>query len=402
MSELFLKSQDNTEFEVYSASSKNHGGSKNPYNQDFLTSYISPRVQIFAVCDGHGKEKTLDSGGKIAETCTKYLPIFSELHEQLIFDNIESFIDLWSVYIEEKILEEVQKFILDNNITKPFTKFNGGSTSSIIIITDTFIHRAYLGDSKILGCCNKEIDTDKLSNKVVDLATGFNSDTTISNNTTKWVLKDSKIEKETLENNNKPFFELSSAINHDALNIYEYKRCLEYCKQTNKSFTFDYAHPRRLTNQQIFTLDLDNNEIIEESPQPGKFYYCTSNKDIATVIKKNEYGNLFELAMTRSHGEYNLKDVGVSSEYVLESTPIKSIFESNDQDLFCIIGASDGIWDCLTNEQVQEFIMRPEFSYQEPETIVERLIEYILEYGKTLFGEDLDNLSAWIIFLKKI
>jgi hypothetical protein len=34
MSELFLKSQDNTQFEVFSSSSKHHGGRRNPYNQD--------------------------------------------------------------------------------------------------------------------------------------------------------------------------------------------------------------------------------------------------------------------------------------------------------------------------------------------------------------------------------
>ncbi len=54
--------------------------------------------------------------------------------------------------------------------------------------------------------------------------------------------------------------------------------------------------------------------------------------------------------MTRSIGDRNAKTVGVIA------TPIVTQIHINDNSISCLIMASDGVWDVMSNQEVVEFI----------------------------------------------
>jgi len=385
---IFFNSQESTSsleqpeslFDIFHSSFLNIGGHENSYNQDKLFFRQIDNIYAFCVFDGHGSEN--NNGEKSAEICCLSLEeCLNDNIQLLIDDNFTEFIHIFETKTN-KMLKD--KF---NNLKK-----SGGSTSTILVITPKFIHRAYLGDSYGYLFIKKKIP--ELENHVIDIPTGLDTIQSL---------------KQDLDYS----IDLTGAYGHDAFNIEEYKRC----QIINEGVIFTYQHPR---NQDIvspiFSV-LENGEIIQNPlPPRGSYCYCTVNLDISAYIQNSN--QTAKLAMTRSFGDIESQENGCISIHTIESTPIEQISHSvknsskietlseheRDDDTAIIVMGSDGLWDVLKRDEIFTDMFSEETldAFTDSELlpiITEKFGQKIVTRGNQLFGNT-DNISFHIIFMK--
>lgn len=104
------------------------------------------------------------------------------------------------------------------------------------------------------------------------------------------------------------------------------------------------------------------------------------NKNGGIIVNNRIYG---QLMLSRSFGDWRIKDVGVIVD------PHVTKYEIKDEDLYCII-ASDGIWDVIKDEEC---------------SILENMYVNTGEMSKKIISEcikrkSLDNLSCFVISLQ--
>jgi len=204
-------------------------------NQDrsFHLELFDGYIKIYSVFDGHGKD-----GTKYAEYSRDFIKEkFNNYKKKLIDKDLNTLLN--------NIIEE-----LNENTINELSKFNGGTTVTILIIRNNLdIWCLNIGDSECFLFSEKEI---KILNS-----------------------------------------------NHSPDNLDERIRI------ENKEVDFIYA-PRTRFSPYIKYYEFKNDEWIKNDYD--KLYYKNLRNDIATYVK---YKNLF-LAMTRSIGDLELQEGGIT------------------------------------------------------------------------------------------
>ncbi|KAI9483860.1 MAG: phosphatase 2C-like domain-containing protein [Benjaminiella poitrasii] len=109
------------------------------------------------------------------------------------------------------------------------------------------------------------------------------------------------------------------------------------------------------------------------------------------------------LALSRAIGDFVFKSNTQITPDRQAVTAEPDIIEHllTDQDEFVVL-ACDGIWDCLSNQQVVDFIRCQLCERKSLATICEELMDYCLADGSNMAGIGCDNMTVVIIaFLRK-
>jgi len=104
------------------------------------------------------------------------------------------------------------------------------------------------------------------------------------------------------------------------------------------------------------------------------------------------------LALSRAIGDFEFKqNSSLSPEYqVVTSDPEIVVHELTENDEFIVL-ACDGIWDCMTSEEVVEFI-RHEIALGQPlDRVCESLMERCLAPDSEIGGVGCDNMTVIIV-----
>jgi serine/threonine protein phosphatase PrpC len=104
------------------------------------------------------------------------------------------------------------------------------------------------------------------------------------------------------------------------------------------------------------------------------------------------------LALSRAIGDFEFKQNASlpAEQQAVTCDPDVIEHEINDQDEFFVL-ACDGIWDCMTNQQVVNYVRQQLSERTRLEDICEQMMEHCLAPDSDGGGVGCDNMSVMII-----
>lgn len=433
-----------TEFkplDIQIGSDTNIGGSRD--NQDDFFQWTDPLNNICVICvlDGHGRDygkiiaeegkkaivELLDSrGGELLGDAPAFLiQCFSHAHEAIKNALILKIAEYkWETRVTESGNLQMKKYS-----TSAWANIQGGTTCTIIAVVGRNVYTANVGDSSALLCTKYPILQKSLLNYIIDSS----------------IPSGTILENELYDNS--PTSSLEITPNHSANSKREFVRTKPF------DLKYKYDNPRgsglgHSYSQDVFKIDEATGEISLNEPTQGKYYYNTVRKDIASIVTTPDGSD--SLAMTRALGDFNLKLFGVSelpeiqcfsvdeifdrikhnfqtSKILItseiddgEQTPTTSSVFTNPEatteasisvgetERFCIVLASDGVWDNWIYDHVQKFVMDPsciKAIEEKPEEGVQRVAKSFMGrnmmFSKKNFGSQADNATVIVMYLTR-
>ena len=337
------------------------------------------KLSLMAVLDGHGYKGT-DASKMGAET----IRIKADENPDMVLNDPVRFFNEVFKEFDDKFVESTADFS---------TKFAGGSTLSIAIVTEDKIFVANVGDSPIFLCASEPYLLDEMVTFVKDCAT----------------------DDLTLLNNPKPPSVLSNVIEvtrkHSADNLREYDRV---CKLEGPKlhFIYDDKVPRF---SKIGCLPLyDATPVMNPAPEHG--YYKNVRKEFGcgVCIPNGSF-----ISMTRAIGDVAFKPYGIVPVPEIVSIDLAALPKGVE---YCLIGVTDGVDDNWLHEHIAKFVTDPtclkvvadepyfgpeKFSFSPSSTIDYRngamkVVDAFLarndRFATKNFGTDIDDASAVILY----
>lgn len=117
-----------------------------------------------------------------------------------------------------------------------------------------------------------------------------------------------------------------------------------------------------------------------------------------SIIKEGRINGILNLS--RSIGDLQFKRGRTESEYAVSCVPDVLNENINPLDDFIIIGC-DGIWECISNEQIANFIYS---RFRNGQNNMEKILEELLQRNVAIDSDSelgCDNMTCMIIMLKK-
>lgn len=323
-------------------------------NQDDKFVIHKPEIDciILGVADGHG------TTGKIASAaCTTATTEFVDANmEELVADPV-SFLEKCFAHVQESvrraIAKDAEKGIPDNvkidsngvvlkrrNQFESFSNVQGGSMLSIAILKAGVLHIANVGDCDAILCAESPILKPTMVKYEKDSA-----------NPAKSVVCTDETLSETL----------IITRDHSPDNPEEYRRMREF-RHSEKdpncaemACIYDEQGIPKPACEPIFRFAEDGAPIVREDVP---FYYKNVRKDRATYVS-TPFDALYQdaLASTRSMGDFNLNQFGLSEKPEIQSVDLNAVV--GESNTLCFVMGSDGIWDNWLYDHVQKFVMFP-------------------------------------------
>jgi serine/threonine protein phosphatase PrpC len=344
-------------------------------NQDNVLIWQDGKVSLMAVLDGHGY-KGVEASRIGVETIRKKA---DENPDMVLNDPVR--------FLEEVFKEFDDKFV--ESIAGFSTKFAGGSTLSIAIVTENKIFVANVGDSPIFLCASEPYLLDEMVTFVKDCAT----------------------DDSTLLNNPKPPSVLSNVIEvtrkHSADNLREYDRV---CKLEGAKLHFVYDDKvNRLSKIDCPPL---YDATPGKNPAPEHGYYKNVRKEFGCGVCILD-GSF--LSMTRSIGDVAFKSAGVTPAPEIVSIDLAALPKGVE---YCLIGVTDGVDDNWLHEHIAKFVTDPtclkavaDEPYFGPEKfsnnidyrngamkVAEAFLKRNDMFATKNFGTDIDDASAVLLY----
>jgi len=174
----------------------------------------------------------------------------------------------------------------------------------------------------------------------------------------------------------------------------------EYPGTPELSFLYDTRVHRKNQYKPIFAVyGVDYDDVVKD---PVGEYYKNVSKEWATIVKGFLPGYL---AFTRSIGDFYWKEYGVTEHPEIQSFDLREI--AQEDDVICIAAVSDGVSDNWLCELVGKFVMDPNCLnavLTQPDVGAQRVARSFIGrnkiYGKRHFGDDTDNATANIAYIK--
>ena len=323
-------------------------------NQDDKIVIHKPEIDciILGVADGHGP------AGKIASTaCTTATAEFVDANmEELVADPV-SFLEKCFAHVQESvrraIAKDAEKGIPDNvqidsngvvlkrrNQFESFSNVQGGSMLSIAILKAGVLHIANVGDCDAILCAESPILKPTMVKYEKDSA-----------NPAKSVVYDDETLSDTL----------IITRDHSPDNSEEYRRMREF-RHSEKDpncaemvCIYDEQNRPKPACEPIFRFAEDGAPIVREDVS----FYCKNvRKDKATYVSTPFEARYQDaLASTRSMGDFNLNQFGLSEKPEIQSVDLNAVF--GESNTLCFVMGSDGVWDNWLYDHVQKFVMFP-------------------------------------------
>lgn len=323
-------------------------------NQDDEFVILKPEIDciILGVADGHGPT------GKIASTaCTTATAEFVDANmEELVADPV-AFLEKCFAHVQESvrraIAKDAEKGIPDNvqidsngvvlkrrNQFESFSNVQGGSMLSIAILKAGVLHIANVGDCDAILCAESPILKPTMVKYEKDSA-----------NPAKSVV----CTDETLSDT------LIITRDHSPDNPEEYRRMREF-RHSEKDpncaemvCIYDEQNRPKPACEPIFRFAEDGAPIVREDVP---FYNKNVRKDRATYVSTPFEARYQDaLASTRSIGDFNLNQFGLSEKPEIQTIDLNTVF--GESNTLCFVMGSDGVWDNWLYDHVQKFVMFP-------------------------------------------
>ena len=376
-------------------------------NQD--DSYIieTPEFVVLSVLDGHGssgkffansskkimEQKITEKKNALLDDPVNFIhDCFIELHAQLTDELV---IHLNSNGYETKIDTDgcvVQKSKYADTWRR--TKCGGTTKSMIVLIKSTLkLYIANVGDSDALLCCTSDILSP------TDLHTEKDSVSLI-------------VKENPLSNN------MVLTGNHSPNNPTEYTRMRTFCpSDKNKLFaSAEFIYDNQINDKTycspIFRIHENGNPIIIPAIA-GNCYYKNVRKEYASYVVTPKHAEQeSRLSNTRSLGDHNLKQYGVSCSPEIQSIELLSLFckleEEEEEPVLGIVLATDGVWDNWLYKDVSDFIMYDsclKASASDLENGTQKVADSFMErnmlFSKRNFGQSADNATVVTMYIRK-
>lgn len=107
------------------------------------------------------------------------------------------------------------------------------------------------------------------------------------------------------------------------------------------------------------------------------------------------------LAVSRAFGDFDFKQASSlpPQKQAVTSMPDVTVNHLTQDDQFIIL-ACDGIWDCMTSQEVVTFVLQEMRTTKDPQQIVENLLDRCVAREIPEDGIGTDNMSAVLVLLK--
>jgi serine/threonine protein phosphatase PrpC len=353
------------------------GGSKQNQDHWFNWKNDEKRLCVFGIADGHGTY-----GKEVANLTSK---------------TILEFIETNSAELETDVIQFLHRcFTLSHENFKCICSEKGitigGTTLSIVAIVDNKIYVANVGDSPVYLCTKSPVLKQSMIRHEIDFA----------------VSPDMELLREEIGDSADDLCSTLELIcNHSVDNLREFDRIRKQHPSTENpgyaelSFFYDKKNSRQDSSsyKQIFTV-APNDETPPVKNLQGE-YYKNVSREWGTIVKGNLSGHL---AFTRSIGDLYWKDYGVTEHPEIQSFDLRQI---PDEEIICIVAASDGISDNWLCENVGKFVMdpsclnavvsKPDIGAQQ---VALSFVRRNARYALGNFGDDRDNATVNLAYFK--
>jgi serine/threonine protein phosphatase PrpC len=151
---------------------------------------------------------------------------------------------------------------------------------------------------------------------------------------------------------------------HSPDNPEEYRRIREFRPSENDPNSaelqciYDKQGYSKYECEPIFQFAEDGSPVVRDDVT---FYHKNVRKDRATYISTPFDADYQDaLASTRSVGDFNLNQYGLSEKPEIQSIDLNKVFaENTESNTLCFVMGSDGVWDNWLYPHVQKFVMFP-------------------------------------------
>jgi serine/threonine protein phosphatase PrpC len=348
-------------------------------NQDrcFVWRNDDKQLYVFGVADGHGR-----LGELVADTVKNMMMEFLDQGELCVDTNVPDFLEKCFDRFQEKLQSLLEEF-------GAFDGKTGGTTLSIAVIANNILFVANVADSSIILCAREKKLQQTMVKHVRDCAEPLTEQLLVKS----------------AEEPSMQTLELTS--NHSADCVKEYKRMLRtHPSKSNPNvpelrFLYDAHHiPKRLCKP-IFNLS----ETFEPILDPSGVYYKNVCRDWGTIVVPTT--DDVHLAFTRSLGDFFFNSLGVSAKPEIQSIDLNELAERLEDQLVCVVAATDGLWDNWLPEHVGKFVLDPsciEAVKTKPDIGALRVAQSLMNrntmYGKRNFGvNNLDNTTVVLAYI---
>ena len=333
------------------------------------------KLSLLAVLDGYGYKGT-EAAQIGVDTIRKKA---DENPDMVLNDPVRFFQEVFKEF-DDKFVESTANFS---------TKFAGGSTLSIAIVTKHHIYVANVGDSPIFLCASEPYLLDEMVTLVKDCAT----------------------DDLTLLNNPKPPSVLSNVIEvtrkHSADNLREFDRV---CKLEGAKlhFVYDDKVPRfsKIDCPPLY----DPTPVKYPAPEHGYYKNVRKEYGCGVCIPSGSF-----LSMTRSIGDVSFKPYGVTPAPEIVSIDLAVLPKGVE---YCLVGVTDGVDDNWLHEHIAKFVTDPtclkavaDEPYFGPEKfsnsldyrngamkVAEAFLARNEKFATKNFGTDIDDASVVLLY----
>eukprot|EP01029_Cantina_marsupialis_P026947 TRINITY_DN7393_c0_g1_i1.p1 TRINITY_DN7393_c0_g1~~TRINITY_DN7393_c0_g1_i1.p1 ORF type:complete len:454 (-),score=130.42 TRINITY_DN7393_c0_g1_i1:783-2144(-) len=381
------------------------GGKVNQDEMFFLEASNRPQSYVMGVLDGHGKEL-----GQLAAQVTR--DVFEKAFgEDTVYDDIltnarESFSKIFNdahmaiknTFIEyyrstgwEVVASDCGKYLMKRKSGR-WSCIHGGTTATVVAIIDgQKMISANCGDSGVLMC---------------GVASPISCDFADSPPST------TPIECKPLPPSTFNEFSFSTSLfthlsaDHSPESFSEFDRIRRFRHQMENGnipeamFVYDSMKVFKSRCKSIFETDVHG--IPRKTNNGG--YYKNVRDEWASFVATPPHAKFQDaLAFTRSLGDFHLHTYGVSCEPDVFVCDLTQGDWANDKSAAVIV-ASDGVWDNWTFEEINTYLLDPEFAKKardsvNAQAVAEDLLTENLQRAFRNFGTQADNMTAVLCYI---
>ena len=367
-------------------------------NQDrrIIVPFVEHDGCLIGIADGHGPRSE-----HVAELCEKIMIELIETKIDMILINPVEFLEFAFDYIHSEIIKIYTcgtTFSLIIVLGKKMWIANVGDSTGILCAKHPIFNRSHLAFEKDVGIPEKiyetkKADDDKLSNYII-------------------LTSEDHSPEDPEEYKRMRSFKPSEENPHHAELLCVYDR---------QGITKSVCPP-------VFNISEDGAPSVRPDDGSFEYYYKNVRKEKATYVCSR--GQL-ALASTRSLGDFELHNLGLTHKPVIRSMDLNKVFEDlravrkpqataeataaapteeeSDPMTVCVVLASDGVWDNWVYDHVQKFVMDKScLKAVDKDKVIgaQRVCNSFMlrnqQFGKKNFGNGSDNATCIVMYITEV
>ncbi len=367
------------------------GGCNYKPNQDrkILVPFVEHDGCLIGMADGHGTRSE-----EVADLCEKMMIEMTETKMDRILINPVEFLEFAFDYIHAEIIKT----------------YTCGTTFSLIIILGKKMWIANVGDSTGILCAKHPIFKNS------DLV--FEKDIAIPEK----MYETKKADDDKLSN-----YIILTSEDHSPEDPEEYKRMRAFKQSAENPLhaellcIYDKQRTAKTKCELVFDISEDGTPTVRTDVTD--YYYKNVRREKATYVCGRD--SPLSLAGTRSLGDIELHNLGLTHKPIIRSMDLNKVFEDlratrqavaavvteEDPDpmTVCVVLATDGVWDNWIYDHVQKFVMDKScLKSLEKDKVsgAQRVCKSFMlrnqTFGRKNFGNNSDNATGIVLYITEV